>query len=322
MKKILFHTYTLNFRGTTNAVVDYAEYNQQILGNQSTLIYDPTFDNASPDIRTEQKTLDALSKRFEILTYNSNDHINDIAARYDLFYSMRAGVVQEPMVTTTKTAIHAVFTANQPHGDRYAYISEWLSAYCSNYTIPYVPYIVDLPQPHPLARHYLRHKYGIKPNQFVFGRIGGIYTFDLPFSQQAVIDIVNRYPDIVFFFVNTHKFYEHPNIIYLDPFFDNQFKSNYISACDAMLHGRERGESFGSAVCEFLFHNKPVLAWEGGIDQNHVLLLKDYNLLYNEHNVYEKILELTTRSQGNYNNIVAPFTPQQVMQKFDQVFIR
>ena len=38
--KVLFHAEQLNYRGTTNSVVDYARYNQEILGNESAIIYD------------------------------------------------------------------------------------------------------------------------------------------------------------------------------------------------------------------------------------------------------------------------------------------
>jgi len=37
--KILFHANTLNFRGTTVAVTDYARYNQEVLGNESVIVY-------------------------------------------------------------------------------------------------------------------------------------------------------------------------------------------------------------------------------------------------------------------------------------------
>ena len=33
--RVLFHTNTLNYRGTTVAISDYARYNQEVLGNES-----------------------------------------------------------------------------------------------------------------------------------------------------------------------------------------------------------------------------------------------------------------------------------------------
>lgn len=37
--EILFHAEQLNYRGTTNSILEYAHYNQEILGNESVIIY-------------------------------------------------------------------------------------------------------------------------------------------------------------------------------------------------------------------------------------------------------------------------------------------
>jgi hypothetical protein len=89
-----------------------------------------------------------------------------------------------------------------------------------------------------------------------------------------------------------------------------------------MLHARNRGESFGLSVCEFLFHNKPVLAWTGGIDRNHVHLLKDYNSLYNEDELKSKILNVMNLKDKDWKGIVSQFNPNDVMTKFDKVFLQ
>ena len=73
---------------------------------------------------------------------------------------------------------------------------------------------------------------------------------------------------------------DHPNIIYLDPIFDLQEKSNFIATCDVMLHARGGGESFGLSIAEFFFHNKPVLAPNFGGDQNHLIMIINRISLY------------------------------------------
>ena len=89
-----------------------------------------------------------------------------------------------------------------------------------------------------------------------------------------------------------------------------------------MLHGRELGESFGLAISEFLFHNKPVLAWSGGFDRNHVQMLQHTGLLYDdEKQLREKLLSIRDYKNGDYKAIVEPFTPANVMRKFQQVFL-
>jgi hypothetical protein len=113
------------------------------------------------------------------------------------------------------------------------------------------------------------------------------------------------------------------NLIFTGPLFGQQAKSNYICACDAMVHGRRLGESNGLAISEFLFHNKPVLAWEGGFDANHVDMLKPYDLLYSEdeQDIYNRIVDLPNRVGGNYKQIVEKYNPHNVMRQFKEIFL-
>ena len=322
MKKVVFYAHHLTLRGTTNAIVDYAQYNQSILGNESTIIYNAHNSTTNPDMSSDINLAYKLAKRFNVISYDAgkdNDfkRLDDIVSKYDVFYFLKAGKPEQPEIKSIKTANHAVFQSNQPHGDRFAYISEWLSTYCSNGTLPYVPHVVNLPPPN----MDLRAKLGISKNKFVFGRHGGFKTFDIGFVQTAISSVA-ALDNYVFLMVNTEKFIDHPNIIYLPSFFGEQEKSNYINACDAMIHGRKLGESFGLSICEFLFHNKPVLAWEGGFDKHHVSLLGDHGLLYNEQNIFMKMCHLKSIVGRDFKQIVDPFTPAKVMAKFDEVFLK
>jgi hypothetical protein len=323
-KKVLFYTHVLNLRGVTNAIIDYAEYNQTVLGNESTIVYNSHNKTKNPDMASDTNLALKLSKKYNIVSYDAgpNDdfnNLNEYAGMFDCFYFLKAGHPEKPEITSTKTVNHAVFQHNTPHGDKYAYVSEWLSVQCSGGKIPFVPHIVDQPPPN----MDLRAKLGIPKNKFVFGRHGGLTTFDVKCARDAVANIASNRDDIVFLMVNTERFYEHPNIIYLPAFFGYQEKANYVAACDAMIHGRQLGESFGLAICDFLFQNKPVLAWDGGYDRNHILLLQKYGLLYDEKNIYHKMLSLREFSVGkDYRQIVEPFNPKNVMKKFKKVFLK
>jgi len=328
--KILFHPRIINFRGVTNSTVDYAHYNQEILGNESTLIYRANWNPEGIDTGSKQEVIDLLSKRFEILTYESDEDLNKIAEKYDLFYTQKAGHFDEEMVLTTKTAIHCVFQYYQPHGDVYAYISEWLAKTMSNLSetdLPFVPYVVDLPPIEPMMRKYARYEYGIPEDAFVIGRHGGFQTFDLEFVNNALPRLCEKHPKLYFLLANTNERVKHPRIIYVSPFFDQNVKTSFISACDAAVHGRRLGESFGLGICENLFHNIPVIAWEGGFDQNHVELLEPYNLLYSEYGFEKKVEEIMNKVSSNpewcltLNQSVSQFTPKKVMEKFKNVFL-
>lgn len=321
MKKILFHSHQFNYRGVTNSLVDYAKYNRELLGNESVLIYNKAFNKDGLDIHSSEEVIDKLKKDYEVLSYTTTEELNDIASKFDAVYSQKAGHKEEPIITTTRDCVHCVFQYFEPHGDRYAYISQWLSENVGDKQRPFVPYIVNLPESNPDASKNFRKKYGISDEQYVFGRLGGFETFDIPFVKENVVKLVHKFDHLVFMFANTAVFYEHPRIIYTPAFFGQQEKSDYIGSCDAMLHARNLGESFGLSVAEFLFHNKPVISWMGGFDGNHRVMLKNPLCFYGEHNVYDRILGLRNRPKLNYKSWVSEFTPEAVMKKFNEVFL-
>ena len=124
-KKILFYTHQLNYRGTTNSLVDYAEYNQSVLGNESTIIYNADFNEQGLEILSDKNVISEVSKRFNVIPYHAGPEddfreLNDIASKYDLFYFQKAGLKEEPERTSTKTANHAVGQEGDPQGDREA----------------------------------------------------------------------------------------------------------------------------------------------------------------------------------------------------------
>lgn len=315
-KKVIFHTGTLNFRGTAVAIYDYAKYNQEILGNDSIIVYNRSIPYEK-DVGTEEEALKFISDKFEVRSYTTDVGLENACSDMDIGYFIKYGFNDSYIPTNVKTAMHAVFQAKQPHGTRYAYISEWLSLHMGG-DIPFVPHIVDLPEPN---ADY-REKLGISKDKIVIGRYGGYFTFDLPFVRKKVVELVEKDDRFVFLFVNTQPFVKHERIRFIDSIVDRQKKSNFINTCDAMLHARNRGESFGLSVCEFLYHNKPVFAWEEGIDKNHVFLLKDHNSLYNEENLIEKLQNIHDFKNKDWKSIVNQFNPNTVINKFNEVFLK
>ncbi|NCX82223.1 MAG: hypothetical protein EBX42_11590 [Betaproteobacteria bacterium] len=311
--KVLFHTHTLSFRGTAVAVYDYARYNEEVLGNESVIAYNKGIPYEK-DMGTEQESLDKTLSRFEVRSLTKQNEIDSLCYDVDLAYFIRAGH-PEPLPTNTKTGVHCVFQHNKPHGDVYAYISDWLSRKMTNGVSPFVPHIVSLPEP---TGDY-REKFNLK-GKTVIGRFGGFYKFDIMFVRRAIKEVLEKDPDIAFLFVNTMPFMQHERVIFLGSVVDLQKKSNYINTCDGFIHARQEGESFGLALCESLFFNKPTLSWNGGRDQHHIQLLKGTELLYDETNIVEKLLSIKD-FKGDYKSIVEKFNPTDVMNKFKEVFI-
>ena len=314
---ILFHANTINYRGTTVAITDYARYNQEILGNESIIAYCKT-NGTEKDMGNEQAVIDELEKEFEVVGYRAGDLEKKIDDNHvDLAYFINSGQ-KESLPTNCKTAVHAVFQFNQPHGDRYAYISEWLSQKMSGGTIPFVPHIVQLPN----TTDNYRDAFSIKPDQKVIGRIGGYYTFDIPFVKQYIRSLVNSTDEYVFLFAGTEPFIDHPNVLFINEFHNPLKKAKFINTCDAMLHARDRGESFGLSIAEFLSLNKPVLAWNGGHDLNHLDMLKGSGLLYNdEYELNVMIRNISAWEQEVWSMRVEQYKPISVMNKFKEVFL-
>lgn len=316
--RVLFHTNTINYRGTTVAVADYARYNQEILGNESVITYCKTY-GQEKDMGNVPEVIQALEKNFKVIGYRAGDLEKKIdSEKVDVAYFINSGA-REELPTNVKTVVHAVFQFNEPHGDRYAYISKWLSDTMTGGQTPYVPHIVDLPTPTGTYKKAL----GIRDDQIVIGRIGGYFTFDLPFVKECIRNFVEKDTkgQYVFLFVGTQPFMDHPNVRFVNEVHSLQKKANFINTCDAMLHGRLRGESFGLSIAEFLCLNKPVIAWNGGQDRNHLEMLKDSNTLYSNPVDLENILLNIKDINQSWSDRVSEFKPAEVMKKFNEVFL-
>lgn len=314
--RVLLHGDTLNYRGTTVALTDYARYNQEILGNESIIAYCTTH-GTTKDMGSVPAVIDALSKDFKVVGYEAGSLENVILNyKIDTAYFIRAGH-RDVVPTNCKTAIHAVFQFNDPHGDRYAYVSKWLSDEISQGTLPYVPHIVNLPTPNGNYKEAL----GISSDKVVIGRIGGYYTFDIPEVKKYIERLVADNDRFVFLFVGTEPFIDHPNVKFINEIHSPQKKSNFIDTCDAMLHARMRGESFGLSIAEFLYLNKPVFAWNGGYDKNHIDMLTPAGTLYNNEDDLNYFLHNIPEFTKDLSSLVQAYKPEIVMTKFNEVFL-
>jgi hypothetical protein len=318
MKKILFHFNQLCIRGTTVSTTDYARYNQEILGNDSIICYDINSPMNEPSVR------EGLEKRFKVIGHHGYDDIKKIIdkEKIDFAYFQRGGW-KEPLPDNCKTGVHAVFQHYQPHGNIYAYISEWLSGVMSEQNevkpVAWIPHPIQLPTPN---KNY-RKEWNIRPDQFIFGRHGGKPTFDLHFVKQQIFNLLNQRDDFVFVFLGTDPWINHPNVRFINGVHDLQTKSNIINTWDAMIHARAEGESFGVAIAEALSLNKPVLAWENGYDLHHTKVLNNSNLLYSEDTIWEKLNNIKELSRKeDWTQRVKQFKPNIVMNKFNEVFLR
>ena len=308
--KIAFHSNQLGLRGTEVSLYDYARYNEEILNNESIIISDS---NATLE------SYDKFNSRFPVVLYNRFSEVESIIDKnsVDCLYLQKSGEFDSKIVSNAKVLVHAVFMAKEEHGDVYAYISKWLSNTMSNGTLPYVPYMVDLPINNLDYIEALNLK-----GKFVVGWYGG-NNFDIPFAQQAVVDVAKNRSDIEFLFMNHVPFCDLPNIKFLQGTHDMNEKVAFINTCNVMIHGRHRGETFGLTVAESSTMNKPVITFANSFERNHIELLGEKGIYYTDYTSLLSILmniSVTDIQHRDWNSYTE-FTPHKVMDRFNRVFL-
>lgn len=314
MKNILFHSNQLGIRGCEVAMYDYANHNEKLLNNKSYII-----SKKNSDMGAFQK----FKNRFDVFLYDDFNEIEDIITKYNIDYTyfIKAGDIDGRLTKSSKNLIHAVFQHYNPHGDKYVYVSKWLSRIMAKNENDYIPHIVDMPS----VNQNLRIKLNIPEEAIVFGRHGGYDEFNLGYAQKAIKDSLDENKNIYFVFMNTRPFVNHERVKYINSTYDFQNKSNFIGMCDAMIHARQIGESFGLSIAEFLFHDKPVISSKEGVDKHHHYMLSDKGLWYSSYEECKKNILNFKKNQyePNYFKVlVEEFTPQNVMKRFDNIFLR
>jgi len=318
MKIIGFHDNNLCLRGTTNAMYDYADYNEKILGNKSII-----FSSPNGNLDSLQKFKNRFGDDNVVLCdfYMYQTVLNQRNA--DFLYIIKGGGRSDGIcLVDTPSLIHTVFRANEPHGHKYCYVSDWLAKDQGydpeKYAVPHM--ITRLPEPN----YNLREKLGIGKDKIVFGYLGGSTEFNHRDAHDTIQRIVNERNDIYFIFMNINKFMEdHPNVIHLPGSWDLHEKSSFIDACDAMLHARSGGETFGCSVAEFSIMNKPVVTYALSGERSHLEILGDRAILYNNGGDLYDILS-NIKSYIKYDDYYKSYdnhSPEKIMERFNKNFL-
>mmetsp|Transcript_68345 Transcript_68345/g.137449 ORF Transcript_68345/g.137449 Transcript_68345/m.137449 type:complete len:722 (-) Transcript_68345:220-2385(-) len=305
-------------RGTGKSVFDFARQTEDLLGHTVALILCvPPRDDDLEGLFTERFGGGRVVKLDD---WPDSSVLDPILARSnvtDLYMQTTGrnnGVVSK--LPGVRNCIHCVFFAHEPYGDAYAKISPSVVG-----DAPVVPYMVDVSG----FSSNLRDELGIPEAATVFGRYGGDDTFDIRFVQVAVDAISQQRPDVYFLFMNTSPFCcldSRANVIYLPSSGNLRRRRDFIDTCDAMLHARELGETFGNAVAEFSSMNRPVLTFAGSYDQAHVSILGEKALLYHDTVSLTGLILAFNRSEAAKKdwNQYRDYSPEAVMAKFVQAF--
>jgi len=127
----------------------------------------------------------------------------------------------------------------------------------------------------PILQHIRMRQYlGIPWNATVFGRLGGVDTFNIQPVMQAIKRCLNVRKDVYFLFCTAPMDVLHPlelnsdpRVLFIAPVCDDNKRSALIDACDYMLHASQKGESFGLSILEFLSRGRPILTFEPRVSE-------------------------------------------------------
>jgi hypothetical protein len=314
MKVVGFHSNQLGVRGTEVALYDYALYNELVLGNKSYIVSSKN---------NNLFALDKFQKRFEVFLYDSFDELELFVQQKNIeyMYYIKSGEYDGKVLKSCKNLNHVVFQNNQPHGDKYVFIAQWLSQKMTHDNENYVPHILHLPEVKENYRDFLN----IPENAIVFGRHGGYDEFDYEWIYPVIERIAQENSNIYFVFLNTKPFCKQlPNIIHLEATYDLEIKTAFINTCDALLHARRRGEIFSLTIGEFLHQDKAVISCPQGYDEGHVVMLKDKGIWYNNDTELYNVLKSFNPKYpiGYWKSLVEEYSPENVMHRFDQLFLK
>lgn len=316
---IAFHSNQLSIRGTEVALYDYALNSETLLNHRSLIVY-----NASSP-HNSAEALDKFRARFDVVGYSHPSELDALLSHHqaDLMYAIKAGKNDGLWSRTVPTMVHAVFPTNpsQVHGASYAFISEWLSRHCASGRIPSVPHIVELPD----VNGDLREELGIPQHAKVLGCHGGKDSFDVPGAIEAVQETLATAPDTWFVFLNIGRFVDHPRALFLPGSSDMVYKTRFINTCDAMLHARLQGESFGLACGEFSIRNKPVITYARSKHRHHIDVLGDTGFYYTDARSLVDIikrLEPAALKHQSWDRYSALYNRKVVMDLFDRHLIQ
>jgi len=311
-----FYDNGLSERGTTTMMFSYADYAEKYFKCKSIIFY-----NKHHHANNNQ-VINRFSNRFDVYRVENFNEIDRIISDKNIkyFYNTCGGKRNcTELVKNCKNLIHAVFDI-EPFGDKYSAISDYIVKKSKYPDIDAIPYMIDLP----IHNDNMRHELNLPDNAFVIGRIGGYEQFDIKEAHTGIINFLNNANNTTYFvFVNTAKFYEHPQIIYLDKIVDPYLKVKYINTCNCMIHARSDGETFGLAIAEFSSFNKPIVTCRSDKDNCHLDILGEKAIIFDSEtsliNILKDIKNIVN-SRDDWN-AYKEYTPDKVMNKFLNVFM-
>jgi hypothetical protein len=319
MKIIGMHTEQMSLRGTEIAIFDYAKGCREILNIEPIIFYNINNKNNTQEVINKFKSL------FYTIGYEEKKKIDELIEKnkIEAMYMIKAGIDDNVNIQSVPIFVHAVFPVInfKYHGTVFNYVSKWLEEEYGGEVIKHVPHIVELPG----INDDLRNELSIPKTSLVFGCYGGTESFDIDFVKyKSIPTILNKNNNIYFIFMNIKKEIYHERVIYIEGTSNIVIKEKFINTCNAMIHARRLGETFGLACFEFMYKGKPVITYKRSKQRNHLDVQNDENYMYS--NSYELINIILNFNENKIEkmkwiNIASKFKQDKVMPIFNQNFI-
>jgi hypothetical protein len=347
-------------RGSGVSTFDYADFSERLLGATTALI---VCENTGPDDASYPSTIQRFRARFNVPIIELKRHPSNesrqivwnalIDHNITHLYNQISGNVR--MLKTEKehshfehlknvsSIVHYVFSGRHHWsgaGDTHAKIAPSIEG-----EVPVVPYIArPLERSAPDAARQLRERLNIPSNATVFCSYGGETQFSISFVKDAIGKMVrSNSPNVTgmyFLFANHRRFLSKgtPRVIHLPHLKSSQEKHAFVHACDAMLHARADGETFGLAVAEFNMEERPILAYSnsflpvGDNPAGFAVVLEHVRILkrtpgalipyFDESSLKMQLLKFNRSNRRSASiNAYASFAPEVVMRRFCEIFV-
>jgi hypothetical protein len=324
--RILFHSNQLCERGTEVALYDYAHFFELLAGGVSYIA-----SNEGNSLESKPKFEARFPGRVFILDKNITFASVAEKLSLDAIYTIQGDTAFDFHLpdARAKLLVHGVFdgTRGSPFSATAVIHPSVPRATC----MPVVNHIVFANESFAAAPS-LRRELNIDEAARVFCRHGGADTFSITEAREAVCSHARAFPWDVFLLLGTSPLLgtNHtnceiglPNIVHLPKNTDLLYKARFLSSCNACVHARGDGETFGLAVAECSLAGLPVITYAhppAGADA-HVRMQGRLAITYNSGGDLEKILASFNTSMhrdnaGAYRKLYAAYSPDAVMHEF------
>lgn len=307
-----FHSRALCYRGTTVALYDYAKANEDTCGNVSIIF------TKRNHHQTDQEVVVKFQARFTVVFYDEWTEVETYIRNLEIthMYCIKAGPNDSDMTTQVPNIIHAIFECSQLHGI-YAFVSQSLA---TKYNVKWLPHIIT-PLQYTGGKQF-RKSLNIPEDAYVYGRYGGYSEFSVEYVKEVIREDLDKHSNVYFLMCNTDKFITHPRCIFIDKIIDLKKKGTFIDACDAMIHARVDGETFGLSIAEFALGEKMVLTTPAvqGDDNEHIYHLRNRGIVFRNKEELRDVLWKYPHNVPDTPNPYRDFTEEKVMDIFWDLF--